>query len=110
MTVKDLIEALENEHPDAEVRLMTQQSYPFENAVQRDLFVPAAEGVCHECGYPKDDAIHGDKEQEHEFDEDWRPAGSRPFEDRDPDDDSPMPVYIVEGGQMGYGDAKAWNG
>jgi hypothetical protein len=33
MQVRDLIELLEDQDPDAEVLIMTQQSWPFENAV-----------------------------------------------------------------------------
>lgn len=110
MTVQELIDALESEDPAAEVRIMSQQSYPFENAVQRDLFIPDASGICDECGYPESDAEHADEDEGHEFEPGWQPAGGAAFEDRDPGDDSPMPVYIVEGRQMGYGDAKAWNG
>ena len=81
MTVSQLIESLEeyrDEYGDLEVRLMTQQNWPFENTVAGlASAVEIAEAANDED--PKD----GDTE----------PA--------------PV-LYIVEGQQLGYGTKRAW--
>ena len=84
MTVQDLIDRLQDFEPDTEVRLMTQQSWPFENEVAglcdgRDL---KSEEPC-DCGEPG-------------------------CEDCDPEKQEAI-VYIVEGGQLGYGNKNAWS-
>ena len=83
MTVDELIERLEEYREliggDTEVRLMTQQNWPFENSI---------------CG------IVSGKEINDAADED------NPGDDDDVDDDTI--VYIVEGGQLGYGTKRAW--
>lgn len=80
MTVQQLIDLLTDlETPDATVRLMTQQTYPFENAIA---------GI----------TTLGDF-QEFE-DEDG--------EEVEPDAD-PETVYILEGRQIGYGSKAAWD-
>jgi len=83
MTVDELIERLEEYREliggDTEVRLMTQQNWPFENSI---------------CG------IVSGKEINDAADED------NPGDDDDVDDDAI--VYIVEGSQLGYGTKRAW--
>lgn len=83
MTIDQLIERLE-EYKDlmggeAEVRLMTQQSWPFENHIR---------GVC------TTEEMNGHEPDEDEEDEEDMPDESV--------------VYIVEGNQLGYGRKKAW--
>ncbi|KAA5541903.1 hypothetical protein FYK55_17045 [Roseiconus nitratireducens] len=79
MDIDTLIEILSDYREefggDAEVRLMTQQSWPFENGI---------------CGL----------------------TSGRELNDTDDDDDEDVAdeqiVYIVEGGQLGYGSKRAW--
>ena len=66
---------------DAEVRLMTQQQWPFENRIC---------GLT--SGQEMKDASDGD--------EDYESYDSAVAED--------AVVYIVEGGQIGYGSKRAW--
>ena len=68
---------------DAEVRLMTQQQWPFENRI---------------CGVTSGQDMNdttGDEDED----------GDR--EDGDVAEDAV--VYIVEGGQIGYGSKRAWD-
>jgi len=80
MTIETLIELLaeyRDQHgPDAEVRLMTQQSWPFENRIA---------GVT--SGAEMNEASEDDP--------------SELFDDQDVAEDAI--VYIVEGGQLCYG-------
>ncbi len=82
MTIDQLIERLEEYRDliggDAEVRLMTQQNWPFENRIT---------GVC-----------SGEEINEYDADED----------DDDSDAESDAVLYIVEGDQIGYGTKLAW--
>jgi hypothetical protein len=84
MTINELIERLEEYRDeiggDAEVRLMTQQNWPFENTIYG-----LASGV----------------EINFEADED------DPDDDGDVDEDAIL--YIVEGSQLGYGTKRAWD-
>lgn len=77
MTVGELIESLSDFPVDAEVRLMTQPSWPFENRVA---------GVCAAQQLTEPDC--GESEE---------------FTEEDV-----KVVYIVEGGQIGYGNKTAW--
>jgi hypothetical protein len=85
MTIDELIARLEEYRDeiggDAEVRLMTQQNWPFENNI---------------CGLASGAEING-------FDEDE--------EDGSDDDDATEDavLYIVEGRQLGYGTKRAWD-
>jgi hypothetical protein len=85
MTIDELIARLEDYRDeiggDAEVRLMTQQNWPFENTI---------------CGLASGVEIN-------DFDED--------DEDGDDDDDATddSVLYIVEGQQLGYGTKRAWD-
>lgn len=79
MTIDQLIERLEEYRDvlggDTEVRLMTQQNWPFENSIR---------GVC------SDEEMNEEEEEEED------------------DKEKENVVYIVEGGQLGYGDKRAW--
>lgn len=80
MTLAELIERLEEMQDvygeDAEVRLMTQQQWPFENDIR---------------GVTTTSEMHG-------YDDDVEVgAGTEDI------------VYIVEGGQLGYGNKAAWD-
>ena len=83
MTINELIERLKEYRDliggDAEVRLMTQQNWPFENSII---------GVC--SGEEINDASDDDD----------------PKDDGDVDVDAVL--YIVEGRQLGYGTKRAW--
>ena len=85
MTIDTLIDLLaeyrDQNGQDAEVRLMTQQSWPFENRVA---------GVT--SGEEMNEASEDDPS---EF-----------FDDQDVAEDAI--VYIVEGGQICYGSKRAW--
>ena len=82
MTVEELIARLEDIRDelggDTEVRLMTQQSWPFENTIY---------GLC------------SSKEIEEACDDDEEDEGYG---------DEPVVLFIVEGTQLGYGTKKAW--
>lgn len=83
MTVDQLIERL-TEYRDAmggevEVRLMTQEKWPFENRI---------------VGLVSADEMND--------------AGDEDYEDDEPDDEVENMVYIVEGGQICYGSKRAW--
>ena len=88
MTIDELIERLENYRDeiggDAEVRLMTQQNWPFENSVH---------------GLASGAEINASDEDEDE--------------DEDEDDDGDVArdqiLYIVEGQQLCYGTKRAWD-
>jgi hypothetical protein len=84
MTVQKLIDRLQDFDPEAEVRLLTQQHWPFENSIlglcdSRDL----NDGP-NDCGCGKDDCPECNPDEEQKV------------------------VFIVEGEQLGYGNKKAW--
>jgi len=82
MTVSELIDRLENyldEMGDVEVRLMTQANYPFEYGI---------------VGLASSQEIDETEDTDHLNDED--------------DVDDVGVVYIVEGNQLRYGTARAW--
>ena len=83
MNIQDLIEQLEDykaEHgEDAEVRLMTQQNWPFENRVY---------GLCDSSELQDED----EDEDEGEGDTEGKAI-----------------VYLVEGSQICYGNKNAWD-
>lgn len=98
MTVQELIERLEDFDPEAEVRLMTQQQWPFENAVH-GMRQPLAQQQ-----WPVENAVHGVCSGE-------QLAPDGPDEEPDPAaglSDPPAPVFIVEGAQLRYGSKSAW--
>jgi hypothetical protein len=76
--ISKLEELLDECGGDAEVRLMTQQSYPFENSI---------------CGVTTGREINEDGIEDDEGDDDV-------------EDESI--VYLVEGGQICYGSKRAW--
>lgn len=87
MTIDELIARLE-EYRDAlggetEVRLMTQQNWPFENGITG--MVSVAE--MNDAGDEDDDEGEG----------------------FDPEGNADQVVYLVEGQQLGYGTKQAWN-
>ena len=85
MTIDQLIERLEEYRDEiggeAEVRLMTQQNWPFENSIYG-----LASGA-----------------EINDFDEDDEDEG----DDDDASEDAVL--YIVEGQQLGYGTKRAWD-
>lgn len=87
MTLAELIERLEEAREefgdDAEVRLMTQENWPFENAIR---------------------GVTSGAEINRAGDEDGEES-----EDGDSDVEDDAVVYIVEGAQLGYGSKVAWN-
>jgi hypothetical protein len=86
MKVRDLIEILEDQDPDAEVLIMSQENWPFENAIA---------GVA-----VREDFV--DEDDEGEEDED----GTEPEYEKGT---APNDVFIVEGQQLRYGSKAAWN-
>ncbi len=95
MTVQDLIDYLNDQNPEAEVRTMQQESYPFEYSIQ-GTWVPlplkphieectCGEATYCECGYDE----QGDQ-----------------FKPKDAPKDGV--VYLVEGSQLAYGTKDAW--
>jgi hypothetical protein len=89
----DLLTDLRDEHGgECEVRTMTQNSWPFENAIQ---------GLCTsvELGEGLDEAD--------DLDERDREGGFTPADREDGEEDCPV-VYLVEGRQLGYGTKEAW--
>ncbi|MEZ4364596.1 MAG: hypothetical protein R3B48_30750 [Kofleriaceae bacterium] len=85
MKVRDLIEILEDQDPDAEVLIMSQENWPFENAIA---------GVA-----IREDFV--DDEEENEDDD----GTERQYETGT----APNDVFIVEGQQLRYGSKAAWN-
>lgn len=85
MTLNDLIKRLEDYREelggDAEVRLMTQYNWPFENSIA---------GIA--SGAEINDAADDDDP-----------------EDADNDVEAEDVVYICEGAQLGYGTKRAWD-
>ena len=83
MTINELIERLEEYRDeiggDTEVRLMTQENWPFENSIR---------GLCS----GKEISESGDSDDD----------------DSDGDADASV-VYIVEQDQLGYGTKRAWD-
>jgi len=82
MTLDELLQRLEEYRDllggDAEVRLMTQSHWPFENAI---------------LGMVSKDEIEAASEDEEDL-----PEG----------DSQEAVLYLVEGEQLGYGDKRAW--
>lgn len=85
MKVRDLIEILEDQDPDAEVLIMSQQSWPFENAIA---------GVAVREEIVEDDEDLDDEEREETRYEKGTAASD---------------VFIVEGQQLRYGSKAAWD-
>ena len=89
MTLSDLIERLEELRSElgdnVEVRLMTQQNYPFENEL--------AGATCLRDIREREVVESDDDENPERFDADGDPAEV---------------VYLLEGRQLGYGTQTAW--
>ena len=84
MKVKELIDILGEQDPDAEVLIMSQQNWPFENAVA---------GVAVREEFVDDDEDCDDEERE---------------EPRYDKGTAPNDVFLVEGQQLRYGSKAAW--
>lgn len=93
MTVAELIERLQDCDPEAEVRTMTQESWPFENAIRgvavREDFANA------EC----DCTRHADEPHQ---------EGCAAEGEDTRDEGATNDVFIVEGRQLRYGNKAAW--
>ena len=94
MTVSELISILEDCDPEATVRVMMQESWPFECEVAgvaiREEFSGEDCDCDHRIGEPHEEGCPA------EGDSDYEPG----LEGRD--------VFIVEGRQERYGDKSAW--
>ena len=90
MIVTELIELLEACEPDATVRILSQESWPFENAV-RGI---AVRGDFAELDCEANDDTH----------DEGCPASGNYAEGLESTD-----VFIVEGAQERYGDKAAWD-
>lgn len=112
MTVRELMDLLASEDPAAEVRLMSQPSYPMDNGVAGVWTPPApVQALCLECGQDGDSPLHeddGSSPYHHEFAEAESTDSFRPMDDFRTPHDGPV-VYITEGSQNGYGDRGAWS-
>ncbi|MGV1035375.1 MAG: hypothetical protein ACOYBP_09210 [Microbacteriaceae bacterium] len=117
MTVSDLIDLLSEQPADAEVRLMVQPHYPFEHALEPNLYVPAlapTEAICQTC-FAGVSLIDDEWHHDHEATED-RDADHEPVVELDDEPDSFRPagapeggvVYLLEGHQLAYGTRRAW--
>lgn len=84
MKVSELIELLQDQDPDAEVMIMSQESWPFENAVA---------GVAVREEFDDDDEDCEDDEREEPRYEKGTAAND---------------VFLVEGQQLRYGSKAAW--
>jgi hypothetical protein len=84
MKVSELIELLQDQDPDAEVLIMSQENWPFENAIA---------GVAVREEMVEDDDDLTDEEREEPRYEKGTAAND---------------VFIVEGDQLRYGSKAAW--
>jgi len=106
MNVRDLIERLEDEDPNAEVRMMCQQQWPFEYSIY---------GICSSSQLVEEDEEMTEDELEEEdtgrgLGED-DPLIKRGLQDRHPGTgitEKPECVFLVEGSQLSYGNRAAW--
>lgn len=87
MTVGELIERLGEYDPEANVLIMSQEGWPFENSIRNIIGREEIEDVC-SC-------------PNHEHEEDCEAPS-------DADDRPQSDVFIVEGEQLRYGNKKAW--
>ncbi|MCC6666034.1 MAG: hypothetical protein IT375_19920 [Polyangiaceae bacterium] len=85
MNVKQLIEILEDLDPDAEVLIVSQQHWPFENAIA---------GVA-----VREDVVEDDEDLDDDEREEPRYEKGTAAND----------VFIVEGQQLRYGSKAAWD-
>jgi hypothetical protein len=91
MKVKELIDILEEQDPDADVLIMSQQSWPFENGVYGVTVRSEMDGG------DDDDDDDGDKNEN-------ATAATEARDGRATND-----VFIVEGSQLRYGSKTAWD-
>jgi hypothetical protein len=89
MTLNELIERLEDLRSelggDVEVRLMTQQNYPFENEL--------AGATCLRDIHEREEVESDDDDNPEQFEPEGAPEEV---------------VYLLEGRQLGYGTTTAW--
>lgn len=85
MKVSELIELLQDQDPDAEVMIMSQESWPFENAV---------------AGVAVREEFDDDDDEDCEDDEREEPRYEKGTAAND--------VFLVEGQQLRYGSKAAW--
>ena len=85
MKVSELIELLQDQDPDAEVMIMSQESWPFENAV---------------AGVAVREEFVDDDDEDCEDDEREEPCYEKGTAAND--------VFLVEGQQLRYGSKAAW--
>jgi hypothetical protein len=79
MRVADLIEYLESQNPDADVRMQVQPNWPFETTIS---------GACTQSCLL---AIDGDS-----------------FDPTEPGATKPDTVFLIQGSQLKYGNKAAW--
>jgi hypothetical protein len=91
MTVRELIEALEDYDQDAEVRIAIQPRWPLEYSI--------SDVVCSDSIKP--DPVDEQPTEQHP---DADPQGFLP------DEDKPVVVYLTEGSQIGYAPAGVFGG
>lgn len=96
MTIDELISILEDYKEDGldgdtEVRLMVQQGWPFENSIH---------GLCSSIQINEE----AEQRRRDRDGDDYNPDDY----DAEIDDDEPV-LFIVDGGQLGYGSEIAWN-
>jgi hypothetical protein len=114
MKVRDLIEALNDADPngEAEVRLMTQPSWPFEWSIA-GTWTPGPS--CAHCGGRislEESQDPADEPWIHDDGGSWSHFAEPPedMETFTPEGDPKSVVYILEGSQLGYGAKAAWEG
>ena len=95
MTVQELMALLEDIPGDVEIRIMMQESWPFECRIDG---IALASEMTEEEKYNRG-MVHDDDESEVEEVVGYQPKGMTAGEEC---------VYIVEGAQIGYGSKLAW--
>lgn len=113
MTVRDLIEQLSEQDPDAEVRFMAQYSWPFEYSIEPNVWAPEPgqqTGPCDDCGAPVE-MVDGEHHHVLAADDDDHEPNTDSWTDEvfEPSGDADAVVYLVEGSQLGYGSKQAWD-
>ena len=103
MNVAQLRRALLDFDPEVEVRLMTQETWPFEHDILGLWHAVQGPDNCRECGAP---------ESEHPFMVDnpfVKGLGHEfvPYNSFEPHAAYEV-LYLVEGSQLGYGTSTAW--
>ena len=100
MTIDELIERLEEYRDeiggDTEVRLMTQENWPFENSIR---------GLCS----GKEISESGYSDEQDQIGYGTKRARDVDDEDNSESDADASVVYIVEQDQIGYGTKRAWD-